>query len=121
LGPSAHSFNGYSRQYNVAHNAQYLAALAQNQLAFDREELTLVDQANEYLMTSLRTRWGCDLTRLREQFGVDLEAQQAVYLKDLRQKEYIYIKDSVLYLTDKGKLLADQITLDLFLEPQAAS
>ncbi|MDB5264053.1 MAG: coproporphyrinogen oxidase [Adhaeribacter sp.] len=119
LGPSAHSFNGFSRQYNVANNAKYLNALAQNQLAFDREELTVVDQANEYLLTSLRTSWGCDLGRLRRQFGVDLATRQQVYLAELQQKEYILIRDEVLYLTDKGKLLADQITLDLFLEPQA--
>ncbi|KAA5542316.1 radical SAM family heme chaperone HemW [Adhaeribacter rhizoryzae] len=118
LGPSAHSFNSHSRQYNVANNAKYLTALTQNQLAFEREELTVVDQANEYLLTSLRTIWGCDLNRLR-QFGVDLRVQQKEYLDELLQKEYIRIQDEVLYLTDKGKLLADQITLDLFLEPQA--
>jgi oxygen-independent coproporphyrinogen III oxidase len=118
LGPSAHSFNGHSRQYNVANNAKYLSALAKNQLAFEREELTVIDQANEYLLTSLRTIWGCDLNRLRQQFGVDLVAQQQEYLEELLHKEYIRIQNEILYLTDKGKLLADQITLDLFLEPQ---
>jgi len=118
LGPSAHSFNGVSRQYNVANNAKYMAALAQNQLAFDKEELSLTDQANEYLLTSLRTIWGCDLNKMQQEFGVDLLALQAEYFRDLLQKEYITIADDVLYLTDKGKLLADQITLDLFLEPQ---
>ncbi|GEO06605.1 coproporphyrinogen III oxidase [Adhaeribacter aerolatus] len=120
LGPSAHSFNGYSRQYNVANNAKYLAALAQNELAFEREALTLTDQANEYLLTSLRTSWGCDLNHLRT-LGVDLPTQQKEYLNELLRKEYIRIQDEVLYLTNKGKLLADQITLDLFLEPQAQS
>jgi len=119
LGPSAHSFNGYSRQYNVANNAKYLAALTQGQLAFEQETLTLVDQANEYLLTSLRTIWGCDLHNMQQQFGINLQAQQAEYLAELLRKEYILIKNDVLYLTDKGKLLADQITLDLFLEPQA--
>ena len=116
LGPSAHSFNGHSRQYNVAHNARYLAALEQHQLAFDRETLSLTDQANEYLLTSLRTIWGCDLAYLQEAFGVDLRHQQAGYLAELLAKGYIRLEAGVLYLTDPGKLLADQITLDLFLE-----
>lgn len=116
LGPSAHSFNGHSRQYNVAHNARYLAALEQDQLAFDRETLSLTDQANEYLLTSLRTIWGCDLAYLQEAFGVDLRHQQAGYLAELLAKGYIRLEAGVLYLTDPGKLLADQITLDLFLE-----
>ncbi len=118
LGPSAHSFNGPSRQYNIASNAKYMAALAQNQLAFDKEELSLTDQANEYLLTSLRTIWGCDLQRMYQEYGVDLLTLQHTYLQELVGKGYITIQNSVLYLTDKGKLLADQITLDLFLEPQ---
>jgi oxygen-independent coproporphyrinogen III oxidase len=118
LGPSAHSFNGFSRQYNLANNVRYMEALEQSQLAFDRETLTLTDQANEYLLTSLRTIWGCDLHHLKQEFQVDLRQQQPAYLGELLQKGYIRIDADVLYLTDKGKLLADQITLDLFLEPQ---
>jgi len=118
LGPSAHSFNGVSRQYNIANNAKYMAALAQNQLTFDSEDLSLTDQANEYLLTSLRTIWGCDLRKMQQEFGVDLLSIQAGYFEDLLRQEYIIVADDVLYLTDKGKLLADQITLDLFLEPQ---
>lgn len=116
LGPSAHSFNGYSRQYNIAHNARYMDAVEQGQLLFERETLSLTDQANEYLLTSLRTIWGCDLRRLQQQFQVNLRQQQAAYLEELLEKEYIRIDADVLYLTDRGKLLADQITLDLFLE-----
>jgi oxygen-independent coproporphyrinogen-3 oxidase len=119
LGPSAHSFNGHSRQYNIAHNARYMDALEQDQLPFDRETLSLTDQANEYLLTSLRTIWGCDLSRLQREFQVDLRQQQPAYLAELLQKEYIRIDADVLSLTDKGKLLADQITLDLFLEAEA--
>jgi oxygen-independent coproporphyrinogen-3 oxidase len=119
LGPSAHSFNGASRQYNIANNARYLEAVEQGQLAFERETLSLTDQANEYLLTSLRTIWGCDLQRLQQQFQVDLRQQQPDYLAQLLQQGYIRIDADVLYLTDAGKLLADQITLDLFLEPQA--
>ena len=118
LGPSAHSFNGVSRQYNIANNARYVAGLTQNELAFQKEKLSLIDQANEYLLTSLRTIWGCDLKKLQQEFKVDLRFEQSAYLQELQQKAYISIADNILYLTDKGKLLADQITLDLFLEPQ---
>ena len=118
LGPSAHSFNGFSRQYNLANNARYMDALEQGQLVFDRETLSLTDQANEYLLTSLRTIWGCDLNRLEQEFQVDLRRQQPAYLAELLQKGYIRIEADVLYLTDPGKLLADQITLDLFLEEE---
>ena len=118
LGPSAHSFNGFSRQYNLANNARYMDALEQGQLVFDRETLSLTDQANEYLLTSLRTIWGCDLNRLEQEFQVDLRRQQPAYLAELLQQGYIRIEADVLYLTDPGKLLADQITLDLFLEEE---
>jgi oxygen-independent coproporphyrinogen-3 oxidase len=121
LGPSAHSFNGFSRQHNIAHNARYMDAVAQGQLAFERETLSLTDQANEYLLTSLRTIWGCDLGRLQQEFRVDLQQQQSAYLAELLQQGYIRIDNNVLYLTDKGKLLADQITLDLFLEAEVKS
>jgi oxygen-independent coproporphyrinogen-3 oxidase len=94
-------------------------AVEQGQLAFDRETLSLTDQANEYLLTSLRTIWGCDLSRLKREFKVDLRLHQPEYLAELLEKAYIRIDGDVLYLTDKGKLLADQITLDLFLEAEA--
>ena len=116
LGPSAHSFNGFSRQYNLANHARYMDALEQGQLVFDRETLSLTDQANEYLLTSLRTIWGCNLAYLQQAFGIDLRRQQAPYLADLLAKGYIRLDSEVLYLSDAGKLLADQITLDLFLE-----
>ncbi len=116
VGPSAHSFNGSSRQYTVAHNKKYVDALAQGVVPFELEELTLADQANDYLLTTLRTTWGCDLVKLRDKYKYDLAATHAAYLLSLQQKGLAQIKDEVLYLTDQGKLLADQVTLDLFVE-----
>jgi oxygen-independent coproporphyrinogen-3 oxidase len=113
VGPSAHSFNGHSRQYTVAHNKKYVDALRQDTVPFELEELTPADQANDYLLTSLRTSWGCDLRKLREAYSYDVYATHAPYLHELQQKGLASIKDEVLYLTAKGKLLADQITLDL--------
>ncbi|WP_018476266.1 radical SAM family heme chaperone HemW [Pontibacter roseus] len=116
VGPSAHSFNGHSRQYNVSHNRKYTEAIGQDVVPFELEELTLADQANDYLLTTLRTIWGCDLGILRDRYSYDVQATHSAYLQELQQKGLATLQDDVLYLTDKGKLLADQITLDLFVE-----
>lgn len=120
VGPSAHSFNGQSRQYNVPNNKKYVDAIAQGKLPYELEELSLADQANDYLLTTLRTIWGCDLNKLRAAYNYDLQALHAGYLLELQEKGLASVKNEVLYLTDKGKLLADQITLDLFLEGEEA-
>ncbi len=117
IGPSAHSFNGNSRQFNVAHNFKYLDALEKNELPFTREELSAEDQANEYLLTTLRTIWGTDLGYLKNQFGLDLLVSQKEYLAELQRKDLITVTENKLKLTDTGKLLADQIALDLFVLP----
>lgn len=117
IGPSAHSFNGTSRQFNVAHNFQYLEALEKNELPFTLEELSLEDRANEYLLTTLRTIWGSDLGYLKNQFGLDLLVSQEKYLAELQQKNLAEITGNKLKLTNAGKLLADQIALDLFVLP----
>ncbi|GAA4435349.1 radical SAM family heme chaperone HemW [Pontibacter saemangeumensis] len=116
VGPSAHSFNGFSRQYNVSHNKKYVDAITQGQVPFELEELTLPDQANDYLLTSLRTIWGCDLRKINQEYGYDFRVRNAAYLQELQEKGLARIEENVLYLTDKGKLLADQITLELFVE-----
>ena len=116
LGPSAHSFNGHSRQYTVANNPQYVAAVLEGgEVPATVEVLTPLDRANEYLMTSLRTARGTDLRHLRDTLGVDLLTQQAAYLRELQTTGLATLDVAdVLRLTDKGKLLADHITLALF-------
>lgn len=114
IGPSAHSFNGTSRQFNVANNFKYLEALEQGELPFTLEELSLEDRANEYMLTTLRTIWGTDLGYLKNQFGLDLLASQREYLEELQRKKLATISENKLQLTNAGKLLADQIALDLF-------
>lgn len=116
LGPSAHSFNGHSRQYTVANNPQYVAAvLDENRVPATVEELSPRDQANEYLMTSLRTAQGCNLRRLRDELGLNLLQERAAYLAQLQATGLARLDEGqVLRLTDAGKLLADHITLELF-------
>jgi oxygen-independent coproporphyrinogen-3 oxidase len=122
LGPSAHSFNGHSRQYAVANNPQYVAAvLERGEVPTTIEQLSLLDQANEYLLTTLRTSRGCDLAYLRDALRLDLLAERADYLASLTAQGMVTLEGSVLRLTDAGKLLADHITLELFAEAPAAA
>jgi oxygen-independent coproporphyrinogen-3 oxidase len=116
LGPSAHSFNGHSRQYTLANNPQYVAAvLERHEVPATIEILSPLDRANEYLMTSLRTAQGTDLRHLRDTLGVDLLTQQATYLQELQATSLATLDATgTLRLTDQGKLLADHITLTLF-------
>lgn len=113
IGPSAHSYNGLSRQWNVANNAGYLKALQTNIIPAELEELTTENQLNEYIMTALRTTWGLNLQHLetlRPRSGRELlrEAQHFIARGWIEQREH------TLYLTRQGKLYADHITAELF-------
>lgn len=116
LGPSAHSFNGYSREWNVSNLAQYVQNSVSNTCVEEQEVLTLTQRVNEYIMTSLRTSWGCDLEHVGNVFGLayaDYLLQAAeVYVV----KGQLYIKEGRLFLTNQGKLFADGIAANLFLE-----
>ena len=115
VGPSAHSFDGHNRQFTVANNPQYVTAvLERDEVTATLEVLTARDRANEYLLTTLRTARGCDLAHLRDALGLDLAAAHPAYLEILTIQGWAIIQNEVLTLTDAGKLLADQITLELF-------
>ncbi|TVT40434.1 radical SAM family heme chaperone HemW [Hymenobacter setariae] len=121
LGPSAHSFDGRSRQYAVANNPQYVAAvLERGEVPATTEVLSPLDQANEYLLTTLRTSRGCDLRHLRDALGLNLLADRTEYLGSLLTQGMATLTDDTLRLTDAGKLLADHITLELFAEAPSA-
>ena len=121
LGPSAHSFNGTSRQWNIANNNIYISSLDKNEIPFETEILTPTQQLNEYIMTSLRTMEGLDLQTFRSwQFGVNsqelaIRSQQfeVSYQKFIITGKVI-IENNFLKLTDEGKLFADGIAADLF-------
>ncbi|GAB2695264.1 radical SAM family heme chaperone HemW [Mucilaginibacter koreensis] len=113
IGPSAHSFNGQSRQWNVANNAQYLKAVTDNIFAAETEELTTENRLNEYIMTSLRTQWGLDLEHLN-----NISSGTARTLLSEAQsyfdKAWLQQQDNHIYLTPAGKLYADHIAAALF-------
>lgn len=114
IGPSAHSYDGISRSWNVANNALYLKAIQQNQLPNEKEVLSTADRYNEYIMTGLRTIWGVALDRIEKEFGeryLDyLIRQSEKFVKD----ELLSIENNILKPTAKGKFLTDGIASDLF-------
>lgn len=113
VGPSAHSFDGMSRQWNVANNALYIKALSESRIPFEREILTPAQRYNEYVMTSLRTMWGTDLQKIRsfdEAFARHfLQATQPFVENGTMEKT-----DENYRLTRAGKFLADGIASELF-------
>jgi len=116
VGPSAHSYNGFSRQYNIANNARYIAVIQQGQIPAEREELTIADQVNDYLLTGLRTQWGCSLTELNKLLGMDFTCQQADELSAMYASGWLIREGDWLRLTQAGKLFADRVAATLFVE-----
>ncbi len=114
IGPGAHSFDGRSRQFNIRNNHKYLRAIKKETVPCEKEILSVKDKANEFLMTGLRTKWGCDLNKLQTEYKYDLRNKTSEKIKWLVSRDYLQLKNNTLQLTRKGKLLADQITADLF-------
>ncbi len=115
LGPSAHSFNGKSRQWNVSNVQKYISSINSGVISKEIEELSIDQKYNEYILTSLRTVWGTDAKYILNQFGVS-------YLDNFKRevKSYIYenkvvVEDGRYCLTEAGKLFADGIAANLFL------
>lgn len=117
IGPSAHSYNGISRHYTVANNHHYLKAMTSGAVPFEKEILSTADKINEYLLTTLRTSWGCDSEKLLATTGYNLLTEQATYLQQLVDLQYALVEERKITLTRKGKLLADKIASDLFVLP----
>jgi oxygen-independent coproporphyrinogen-3 oxidase len=116
VGPGAHSFDGTSRQFNVRNNAAYIRALNKGEVPYEKEVLTRENRINEYIMTSLRTSWGCDLNFLKTTFGDDLIGRSGKYLAFIQIENLSILDNGVLKLTRKGKLLADKIAEDLMIQ-----
>jgi oxygen-independent coproporphyrinogen-3 oxidase len=114
IGPSAHSYNGNKRRWNIRNNPKYVAAIESGNGLFEEEVLSETDKFNEYLLTRLRTSWGVDLNFVKSEFGTTvmetLENDSSAFINRsllTREKDHIY-------LTENGKLVADKITADLF-------
>ena len=114
IGPSAHSYDGEKRGWNIANNSLYLKSIQENILPIETEVLSKSDRYNEYIMTGLRTIWGVSLERIEKEFGLDyldyLQKQSQKFLND----DLLSIENNILKPTAKGKFLTDGIASDLF-------
>jgi oxygen-independent coproporphyrinogen-3 oxidase len=115
IGPSAHSYDGQKRGWNVSNNSVYLKSISEGILPLETEILSKTDRYNEYIMTGLRTMWGVSLQRIEKEFGPTylhyLNKQAARYIED----HLLFMDDEILRTTQKGKFLSDGIASDLFL------
>ena len=115
IGPSAHSYDGQKRGWNVSNNSLYIKSIQENQLPIETEVLSTTDRYNEYIMTGLRTIWGISLDRIETEFGTKyldyLNQQAQKYIED----HLLFVDENVLRTTKKGKFLSDGIASDLFL------
>ncbi|WP_281298031.1 radical SAM family heme chaperone HemW [Flavobacterium limnophilum] len=114
IGPSAHSYDGISRSWNVSNNSIYLKSLEENKLPNEIEILSKSDRYNEYIMTGLRTIWGVSLDRIEQEFGSEyldyLQKQSQKFIND----DLLSAENKILKPTPKGKFLTDGIASDLF-------
>ena len=115
IGPSAHSYNGKIRSWNVSNNVKYIKSIQQKILPQEIENLTINDRFNETIMTGLRTIWGVSLINIEKKFGRDIKNELELNIqKHLRNKTLKIVDDTIL-IADKGKFLVDGIAADLFI------
>lgn len=116
IGPSAHSFDGINRRWNISNNANYISSLQKNIIPYEEEKLTGVQRLNEYIMTSLRTSEGIDIGYVEKTFGPGQSARLQAACKKFISNYKLQTKDYKLFLTNEGKLFADGIAAELFFE-----
>ena len=115
VGPSAHSFDGKKRSWNVSNNKQYINTIAKNELPLTSELLTPENRFNEYIMTGLRTIWGVSLKRIEEEFGLGVQTSLLNNAHSYLASETLKIENDYLKMTPKGQFLSDGIASDLFI------
>lgn len=115
IGPSAHSYDGKVRSWNIPNNIKYIKGISSNERDFEAEILSAQDRYNETIMTGLRTIWGISIDTIQNNFGIEVSN----YLNDRAQKfcddGLLKIENGILKTTSKGKFLSDGIASDLFL------
>jgi len=115
VGPSAHSFNGNSRQWNVSSNKKYIENVNSDISYFEKEQLSNTQKYNEYIFTALRTIWGVNLEYITNQFGKEPLSYFNKQVIKWGSQGKIKIEGDTYTLTKQGKLYADSIALDLFM------
>jgi oxygen-independent coproporphyrinogen-3 oxidase len=115
IGPSAHSYDGVSRSWNVSNNIIYLKSIQEEKLPHEMEILSEADRYNEYIMTGLRTIWGVSLDRIETEFGQSYLDYLMKQVQKFLIDDLVFIENNVLKPTKKGKFLTDGIASDLFI------
>ena len=115
IGPSAHSFDGKIRSWNISNNSKYVKQIINNELFYQKEHLTKIDRYNEYVMTGLRTIWGVSLDHIEEKFGKKFTYNIIKKSKKFIDLNMLEIFDRKIFTTKKGKFLSDGIASELFI------
>lgn len=114
VGPGAHSYNGISRKCNISNNNKYINYLKNNEKSYTEEILSTNDKINEYVLTTLRTKWGCDLNNILKLNPNFMNTHKHVIDKLISQN-LLMLQNQIIYLSKEGKLLADRITEEFFI------
>ena len=115
IGPSAHSFSGKKRSWNVSNNQQYIKAIQEGTLPSTTEILAQKDQYNEYIMTGLRTMFGVNIDKIELNFGLEFKKKLLQLASKFLTQELLLVENNVLKTTQKGKFLCDGIASELFI------
>ncbi len=115
IGPSAHSFDGERRGWNINNNPKYINAIRQGILPMEVEVLSTTDKYNEYVMTGLRTVWGVSLKRIATEFGTNYREYLLLQADKYLSQHLLFLDEEILKTTQKGRFLADGIAADLFM------
>lgn len=115
IGPSAHSYNGESRRWNISNNLKYITLINNSEKYFDEEKLSPTQKYNEYTLTSLRTIWGVSLDYLENNFDQHIVSHFKKNARKWIDNKNIILEKNKVRLTNKGMLFADAISSDLFI------
>src|SRR5680860_237062 len=115
IGPSAHSFDGVRRGWNINNNPKYLKAIEKGELPMETEILSTTDKYNEYVMTGLRTIWGVSLDRISSEYGKKYREYLLKQAEKYMEEHLLYLDGDILLTTKKGRFLVDGIASDLFM------
>ncbi len=115
LGPSAHSFDGLTRRWNVSHVEAYIKAFENKSNYYEEEVLSPGDKFNEYLLTRLRTQWGVSLDFVNQQFGAEKKEHLIKQIRKYKEAKKVILKNQIITLSREGLLISDEIMADLII------
>ena len=115
LGPSAHSFNGVSRQWNISHLENYLDAIKTNSSYFEEEQLTENEKFNEYILTRIRTKWGVSINFIKKEFGTKKATHFIKNIEKYEKSEFVIQQNGIFILSNDGLFISDEIMANLMI------